>query len=80
MTAGTSVLVTGGAGFIGSHACKALKAAGLVPVAFDNLTCASSTQKEGRYLEILVKDKYVPMFPIRFAASFRRVAYDRWLG
>lgn len=38
MTAGTSVLVTGGAGFIGSHACKALKAAGLVPVAFDNLS------------------------------------------
>ena len=32
------VLVTGGAGYIGSHACKALKAAGYVPVAFDNLS------------------------------------------
>ncbi|MGR3792492.1 UDP-glucose 4-epimerase GalE [Vannielia sp. SX4] len=32
------VLVTGGAGFIGAHACKALKAAGYVPVAFDNLS------------------------------------------
>jgi UDP-glucose 4-epimerase len=31
------VLVTGGAGYIGSHACKALKAAGHVPVTFDNL-------------------------------------------
>ncbi len=31
------VLVTGGAGYIGSHACKALKAAGFVPVTFDNL-------------------------------------------
>jgi len=31
------VLVTGGAGYIGSHACKALKAAGYVPVAFDSL-------------------------------------------
>jgi len=31
------VLVTGGAGYIGSHACKALRAAGFVPVAFDNL-------------------------------------------
>ena len=31
------VLVTGGAGYIGSHACKALAAAGYVPVAFDNL-------------------------------------------
>ena len=32
-----TVLVTGGAGYIGSHACKALKAAGHVPVTFDNL-------------------------------------------
>lgn len=32
------VLVTGGAGYIGSHACKALKRAGFTPVAFDNLT------------------------------------------
>ena len=31
------VLVTGGAGYIGSHACKALKTAGFVPVTFDNL-------------------------------------------
>ncbi|MFZ1725776.1 MAG: UDP-glucose 4-epimerase GalE [Albidovulum sp.] len=31
------VLVTGGAGYIGAHACKALKAAGYVPVTFDNL-------------------------------------------
>lgn len=32
------VLVTGGAGYIGSHTCKALKAAGYTPVAFDNLS------------------------------------------
>ncbi|MEO5613317.1 MAG: UDP-glucose 4-epimerase GalE [Cypionkella sp.] len=38
MTSGIAVLVTGGAGFIGSHACKALKSAGLTPVAFDNLS------------------------------------------
>ena len=31
------VLVTGGAGYIGSHACKALKQSGFVPVTFDNL-------------------------------------------
>lgn len=31
------VLVTGGAGYIGSHACKALKQAGYEPVTFDNL-------------------------------------------
>ena len=33
-----SVLVTGGAGYIGSHTCKALAAAGYRPVAFDNLS------------------------------------------
>jgi UDP-glucose 4-epimerase len=31
------VLVTGGAGYIGSHACKALRSAGFTPVTFDNL-------------------------------------------
>jgi len=33
-----SVLVTGGAGYIGSHACKALAKAGYQPVVFDNLS------------------------------------------
>lgn len=32
------ILVTGGAGYIGSHACKALARAGLAPVVFDNLS------------------------------------------
>ena len=32
------VLVTGGAGYIGSHACKALARAGHQPVVFDNLS------------------------------------------
>ncbi len=31
------VLVTGGAGYIGSHACKILRQAGYIPVTFDNL-------------------------------------------
>lgn len=33
----TCILVTGGAGYIGSHACKVLKAAGYTPVTYDNL-------------------------------------------
>lgn len=33
-----AVLVTGGAGYIGSHTCKALAQAGFLPVAFDNLS------------------------------------------
>lgn len=34
----TSVLVTGGAGYIGSHTCKTLAAAGFLPVTIDNLS------------------------------------------
>ncbi len=34
---GETILVTGGAGYIGSHACKALAAAGHTPVAYDSL-------------------------------------------
>ncbi len=32
------VLVTGGAGYVGAHACKALRAAGFLPVTFDDLS------------------------------------------
>ncbi|MFQ5439149.1 MAG: UDP-glucose 4-epimerase GalE [Paracoccaceae bacterium] len=35
---GKNILVTGGAGYIGSHACKALRQAGWTPVTFDNLS------------------------------------------
>ena len=33
-----NVIVTGGAGYIGSHACRALKAAGYTPICVDNLS------------------------------------------
>jgi UDP-glucose 4-epimerase len=35
---GPTVLVTGGAGYIGSHACKALARGGYLPVTYDNLS------------------------------------------
>src|SRR5262245_45630958 len=38
MTDRPTVLVTGGAGYIGSHACRALAAAGYRPVVYDNLS------------------------------------------
>lgn len=37
MNSAKHILVTGGAGYIGSHACKALALAGYTPVAYDNL-------------------------------------------
>lgn len=33
-----NVLVTGGAGYVGSHVCKALNERGFVPITFDNLS------------------------------------------
>lgn len=38
MNNGPTILVTGGAGYIGSHACRALAAAGYEPVVYDDLT------------------------------------------
>src|SRR5687768_2639840 len=34
----TTVLVTGGAGYVGSHACLALSQAGFQPVVYDDLS------------------------------------------
>ena len=33
----TNILVTGGAGYIGSHACKILRQSGFTPITYDNL-------------------------------------------
>jgi len=38
VTRSTNILVTGGAGYIGSHTCKALAQAGYTPVTYDNLS------------------------------------------
>lgn len=38
MTKTKRILVTGGAGYIGSHTCKALAGAGFLPVVFDDLS------------------------------------------
>ena len=37
MATSNAILVTGGAGYIGSHTCKSLAAQGFLPVVFDNL-------------------------------------------
>src|SRR5678815_5966144 len=43
----TRVLVTGAAGYIGSHACKALAHAGFEPIGVDNLSRAGRTATPG---------------------------------
>ena len=72
------VLVTGGAGYIGSHACKALAAAGFLPVTFDNLTTGwrdavrYGPLVEGDLLDRAAVDaafaQYAPVAVLHFAA------------
>src|SRR5680860_265245 len=38
LTDSRNILITGGAGYIGSHTCKALAEADLVPIVYDNLS------------------------------------------
>ncbi|APX22454.1 MAG: UDP-glucose 4-epimerase GalE [Rhodobacteraceae bacterium] len=74
----TNVLVTGGAGYIGSHACKALKAAGYTPVTYDNLVTGwKDAVKFGPFEEGALSDrarldevfaKYEPVAVMHFAA------------
>lgn len=74
----TFVLVTGGAGYIGSHACKALKAAGYTPVTYDNLVTGWADAvkfgpfEQGDLLDRARLDevfaKYKPVAVMHFAA------------
>lgn len=73
-----NILVTGGAGFIGSHACKLLAARGHLPIAYDNLTRGhreavrwgpleeGDTADSARLREVL--EKHRPAAVMHFAA------------
>lgn len=73
-----NILVTGGAGYIGSHACKLLKQSGYIPVTFDNLTTGWMDAVKFGPLEVgdlrnkadLVRvfEKYKPISVMHFAA------------
>jgi UDP-arabinose 4-epimerase len=73
------VLVTGGAGYVGSHTCKALAALGVEPVVFDNLSCGHEKAvlwgpfEKGDLLDAgaLRKtfERYQPQAVLHFAAS-----------
>ena len=73
-----NVLVTGGAGYIGSHTCKVLAQAGYLPVAYDNLVYGHKWAVKWGPLEtgdIADRDrldeiitKYQPVAVIHFAA------------
>jgi len=73
-----NVLVTGGAGYIGSHVCKALSQKGCLPITFDNLSRGNRWAVKwgpleegdiadgGRLREVL--EKFDPVAVMHFAA------------
>jgi UDP-arabinose 4-epimerase len=73
-----NILVTGGAGYIGSHTCKALAEAGFFPIAYDNLSSGHEwaikwgPMEKGDILDPTrlneVFKKYKPSAVIHFAA------------
>jgi UDP-arabinose 4-epimerase len=73
-----SILVTGGAGYIGSHACKALAAAGYTPISLDNLVYGHREAVRWGPLEVgdigdrafldSVLERYRPSAVLHFAA------------
>jgi UDP-arabinose 4-epimerase len=73
-----NVLVTGGAGYVGSHACAALAAARLTPVTYDNLSrghrelVGFGPLEEGDILDesrlVNVLEEYRPFAVMHFAA------------
>ncbi len=74
-----TVLVTGGAGYIGSHTCKLLHQSGFTPVAYDNLSTGNKENaKWGPLVRGDVRDRdqlkyaiklWQPVCVIHFAAS-----------
>lgn len=75
----TRVLVTGGAGYVGSHACKALATAGHEPVVYDSLVTGHAAAVQWGPLEVgdiqdvvrldEVIGRYSPEALMHFAAS-----------
>jgi UDP-glucose-4-epimerase GalE len=73
------ILVTGGAGYIGSHTCKALAAAGFLPIAYDNLSTGHAyAVKWGPFVQgdlfdqaklLETFDAFHPQAVLHFAAS-----------
>ena len=69
------ILVTGGAGYIGSHVCKCLAAKGYLPIAYDNLSRGRRAAVKWGPLElgdIAERDRLFPLKPCAVVSPFNR--------
>jgi len=75
------VLVTGGAGYIGSHACKALAQAGYTPISYDNLVYGHTwaakwgPSEKGDILDGSLLDAVIQRYQPEAAMHFAAFAY-----
>ena len=78
---GKSVLVTGGAGYIGSHTCKILHQNGYTPVTFDNLSTGHRDNVqwgpfvEGDLSDVSFLEETIKQFNISSVVHFAASAY-----
>ena len=76
-----AVLVTGGAGYIGSHACKALARAGYLPVVFDDLSTGHKRAvkwgplEHGNLLDMTALDRVITRNNLVAVIHFAGCAY-----
>jgi UDP-arabinose 4-epimerase len=76
-----NVLVTGGAGYIGSHACKALAQAGYTPVSYDNLVYGHGWAvrwgplEQGEIADRVLLDEVIRRYRPRAVMHFAAYAY-----
>lgn len=75
------ILITGGAGFIGSHTCKELAAAGFLPITLDNLSTGNrGAVKWGPLIECDLRDsrivsEIITSYKIKTIMHFAASAY-----
>lgn len=81
MTNRSPILVTGGAGFIGSHTCKKLEGAGFLPITLDNLSTGNrEAVKWGPLVECDLRDsravsEIITSYKIKTVMHFAASAY-----
>lgn len=69
-----NILVTGGAGYIGAHACKALSRAGYMPMTYDNLVYGhSEAVKWGPFVEGDIPETHLIPLVLDVAAGKRQL-------
>jgi UDP-glucose 4-epimerase/UDP-arabinose 4-epimerase len=65
-----TILVTGGAGYVGAHACKALRRSGYTPVVFDNLSTGHwSFVRWGPFVQGDIRDRAAILDAINYCKA-----------